>query len=43
MSAALKLIAASVSPTEAALQLGIERLTADREMNQLGIGRAQNA
>uniref|UniRef100_UPI003D093967 helix-turn-helix domain-containing protein n=1 Tax=Sphingomonas populi TaxID=2484750 RepID=UPI003D093967 len=39
MSAALKLIAASVSPAEAARQLGIGRSTVYREMKRLGVAR----
>lgn len=39
ISAALKLIAASVSPTEAARQLGIGRSTVYREMKRLGVAR----
>lgn len=39
VSAALKLIAASVSPAEAARQLGIGRSTVYREMKRLGIAR----
>ncbi|EPE61881.1 hypothetical protein L479_01733 [Exiguobacterium sp. S17] len=39
VSAVLKLVAASVSPTEAARQLGIGRLTVYREMKRLGIAR----
>lgn len=39
VSAALKLIAASVSPVEAARQLGIGRSTVYREMKRLGIAR----
>lgn len=39
VSAALKLVAASVSPTEAARQLGIGRSTVYREMKRLGIAR----
>lgn len=39
VSAALKLIAASVAPAEAAKQLGIGRSTVYREMKRLGIAR----
>ncbi|MBF0852317.1 recombinase family protein, partial [Gluconobacter sp. R75690] len=39
VSAALKLIAASVSPAEAARQLGIGRSTVYREMKRLGVAR----
>ena len=39
MSAALKLIAASMSPAEAARQLGIGRSTVYREMKRLGVAR----
>ena len=39
ISAALKLVAASVSPAEAARQLGIGRSTVYREMKRLGIAR----
>jgi DNA invertase Pin-like site-specific DNA recombinase len=39
VNAALKLIAASVSPAEAARQLGIGRSTVYREMKRLGIAR----
>lgn len=39
VSAALKLVAASVSPAEAARQLGIGRSTVYREMKRLGIAR----
>lgn len=39
VSAALKLVAASVSPVEAARQLGIGRSTVYREMKRLGIAR----
>jgi len=40
VSAALKLVAASVSPAEAARQLGIGRSTVYREMKRLGIVRS---
>lgn len=39
VSAALKLVAASVSPAEAARQLGIGRSTVYREMKRLGVAR----
>ena len=39
VSAALKLVGASVSPAEAARQLGIGRSTVYREMKRLGIAR----
>ena len=39
VSAALKLVAANVSPAEAARQLGIGRSTVYREMKRLGIAR----
>lgn len=39
VSAALKLVAASVSPAEAASQLGIGRSTVYREMKRLGVAR----
>ena len=41
VNAALKLVAASVSPAEAARQLGIGRSTVYREMKRLGIARSQ--
>lgn len=43
VSAALKLVAASVSPAEAARQLGIGRSTVYREMKRLGISRPVSA
>ena len=39
VDAAIKLIEASISPTEAAKQLGIGRSTIYREMRRLGIQR----
>jgi DNA invertase Pin-like site-specific DNA recombinase len=39
VEAAIKLIEANVSPTEAAKQLGIGRSTIYREMRRLGIAR----
>lgn len=39
VSAALKLVAASVSPAEAARQLGLGRSTVYREMKRLGVAR----
>ena len=39
VSAALKLVAANVSPAEAARQLGIGRSTVYREMKRLGVAR----
>ena len=39
VDAAIKLVEARVTPTEAARQLGIGRSTIYREMRRLGIGR----
>jgi DNA invertase Pin-like site-specific DNA recombinase len=41
VDAALKLVEARVSPTEAAKQLGIGRSTIYREMRRMGIGRPE--